>query len=282
MQVNDQKIGLPDPITAGQRTPSGRPANAALHWLTASRVAVLAGLAAPLALTAALVPFRAGFPNTDAALALVLVIVAVAAVGHRAAGYLAAVSAAAWFDFFLTRPYEAFRITRAADVGTTVLLLLIGFGVSEIAAWGHRQRGLAGRRSGYLAGISDAARAAAAGDSSGSLPDQIAARLVGLLGLRSCEFQYGRAGLGQPGRIEPGGGVTVAGNAWDVARFGLPAAAGTELLVESGGRLYGRFLLHPDPQARPTTEQLLVAVAFAEQVAGAMGAGTATRPATRR
>jgi hypothetical protein len=39
----------------------------------------LAGLAAPLALTAILIPFRSGLPNTDAALALVLV---VAAAGH--------------------------------------------------------------------------------------------------------------------------------------------------------------------------------------------------------
>jgi hypothetical protein len=277
MQVN----GL-DPSAAGQRSPSGRAASAAPAWLTASRVAMLAGLAAPLALTAALLPFRARFPNTDAALALVLVTVAVAAAGQRAAGYLAAASGAAWFDFFLTRPYETFRITRAADVGTTVLLLLIGFGVTEIAVWGHRQRAVASRRSGYLAGIHDAARAAAAGDSPGSLADQIAARLVRLLGLRSGEFQYGRAGLGQPGRIEPDGSVTVAGTAWDVARFGLPTPAGTELLVESGGRLHGRFLLQPDPAARPTTEQLLVAVAFAEQVAAAMGAATAARPAARR
>ena len=36
------------------------------------RLAALAGLAGPLALTAILVPFRASFPNTDAALALLL------------------------------------------------------------------------------------------------------------------------------------------------------------------------------------------------------------------
>jgi K+-sensing histidine kinase KdpD len=70
------------------------------------RVAVLAGLAAPLALAAVLVPFRGSFPNTDAALALILVVVAVAANGYRLAGILAAISAAVWFDFFLTRPYD--------------------------------------------------------------------------------------------------------------------------------------------------------------------------------
>ena len=45
-------------------------------------------------------PWRAGFPDTDAALVLILLIVAVAANGHRLAGFVAALSAAVWFDFF--------------------------------------------------------------------------------------------------------------------------------------------------------------------------------------
>jgi len=93
--------------------------------LTRDRVAVLAALAAPLALAAVLVPFRASFPNTDAALAMILVVVAVAANGYRLAGILAAVSAAVWFDFFLTRPYEQFTINQRNDIETTVLLLVI-------------------------------------------------------------------------------------------------------------------------------------------------------------
>ena len=111
-------------------------------------VAVFAGLLAPLALAAVLVPFRGSFPNTDAALALILVVVAVAANGYRLAGILAAVSAAAWFDFFLTRPYERFAITRRADIETTVLLLVIGVAVTEIAVWGRRQHAAASRRAG--------------------------------------------------------------------------------------------------------------------------------------
>jgi K+-sensing histidine kinase KdpD len=38
------------------------------------------------------------------ALVLVVAVVAVAAIGNRLAGALAAVSAAAWFDFFFTVP----------------------------------------------------------------------------------------------------------------------------------------------------------------------------------
>src|SRR5499425_985611 len=126
-------------------------------WLSRDRIAVLAALAAPLLLTVILVPFRASFPNTDAALALILVVVAVAANGYRLAGYLAALSAAVWFDFFLTRPYEQFAITRRADIETTVLMVLVGVLVTELAVRGRRHREVAATKAGYLASISTTA-----------------------------------------------------------------------------------------------------------------------------
>src|SRR5262249_11720187 len=188
---------------------------------------------------AVLMPFRASFANTDAALAMILIVVAVAATGNRLAGYLAAISAAAWVDFFLTRPHETFTINPAADIQTTPLLLGIGAAVAEIAVWGRRQHAAASRRAGYLDGINDAARAVAAGDSRSALIDRIAASLTQLLSLRSCEFQFGVAGLGGPGRLDHNGEVIVGGRPYDVQAAGLPAGAGTELLVESGGRLQG-------------------------------------------
>lgn len=102
-----------------------------------------------------------------------LVVVAVAATGYRLAGIVAAVSAAAWFDFFLTRPYERFTITRTTDLETTILILIIG--------------------------------------------------------------------------------------------------------VQSHGLLQGRYLMVPEPGSRPTLEQRLVAVAFADQVGAALAA---SRPVT--
>ncbi len=241
-------------------------------WLSRDRLAVAAGLLGPLALTAVLAPFRSSFANTDAALALILLVVAVAAVGNRLAGYVAAASAALWFDFFLTKPYERFGIARAADIETTVLLLVIGVAVTEIAVWGWRQHTTAGRRSGYLDGINDAARAVAAGDSPAALIDKISDSLVTLLSLKSCRFQYGVAGLGKPARLQQDGEVIANGMVWDVEDGGLPTATGTELLVEGGGRLEGRFLMQPDPAARPSREQLLVAVAFANQLGAALAA----------
>jgi len=229
--------------------------------LSRDRLALLAGFAAPLALTAILVPFRGSFANTDAALALILIVVAVAAAGNRPGGYVAAVSAAVWFDFFLTRPYERFTINRAADVETTVLVLLIGIAVTEIAVWGRRQHADASRRAGYLDGINDAARAAAAGESASALIDRLTGSLTRLLGLRSCEFQYGVAGIGRPARLDRDG--SVQGGSW-------VSGTGIELLAESAGRLQGRFLMQPGPGEIPSREQLLVAVALADQAGAAL------------
>ena len=241
-------------------------------------MAVFAGLAAPLALAAALVPFRGSFPNTDAALAMILVVVAVAANGYRLAGYLAAVSAAAWFDFFLTQPYERFTIIRRADIETTVLLLVIGVAVTEIAVWGRRQHAAASRRAGYLDGINAAAQAAATGSSAVALIDQVAGQLTRVLSLQACRFQYGAAGLGRPARMQHDGSVLVAGRRWDADANGLPTGTDTELLVEGGGVFQGRFLMTPGPEARPTAEQRLLAVALADQVGAALAT---SRPVTQ-
>jgi len=235
-------------------------------------LAPAAGVLAPLALTLILVPFRASFPNTDAALALILVVVAVAAFGSRLAGILAALSAAVWFDFFLTQPYEQFSITRSTDIETTVLILVIGVAVTELAVWGRRQQLTATRRAGYLAGINTAAQAVATGSSASVLIEDVSRQLVRLLSLRSCTFERGIAGLGRPARLRSDGQVEAPGrpDVLSVERDGLPAT--TELLVENRGVLQGRFLLTAESGSQPTLEQRLVAVAFADQVGAALAA----------
>jgi K+-sensing histidine kinase KdpD len=241
-----------------------------MRGLSRDRLAVLAGLVVPVALAAALVPFRSSIPNTDAALAMILVVVAVAANGYRLAGILAAVSVAVWFDFFLTRPYETFSITRRTDIETTVLLLVIGVAVTEIAVWGRRQHEAAARRAGYLDGISTAARAAATGTSPAALTEQVCGQLTRLLSLSSCRFQAGAAGIGNPARLRRDGRVVSGGQVWDGGRDGLPPGTDTELLAEAGGLLQGRFLLTPGTGKPVTLEQRLAAVAFADQAGAAL------------
>jgi K+-sensing histidine kinase KdpD len=101
--------------------------------------------------------------NTNAALVLVLLVVAAAATGVRTAGVAAALSSALWFDFFLTQPYQHFTITAQADVETAALLVLVGIAVTEVALWGRRQQALASRKDGYLNGVMRTASLVAAG-----------------------------------------------------------------------------------------------------------------------
>ena len=61
-------------------------------------IANLSALLLPLAVAAALVPFRSNFALPASALVLVLVVVAIGSFGSRLAGVLAALSAAAWFE----------------------------------------------------------------------------------------------------------------------------------------------------------------------------------------
>ncbi len=225
---------------------------------------------APLAMTVVLVPFRNGFANTDAALVLLLIVVAVAADGNRLAGIVAGLSSAVWFDFFLTSPYEHFSITRRSDIETTVLLLAISVAVTEIALWGRRQQATAVSRAAYLSGIHANAEAVMTGHSPSVAVAEVTGRLVELLSLRSCRFQEGIAGLGAPARLQHDGQILLGGRAWDVPAQGLPPGSDVELLVEAGDLLQGRFLMTPAPHARPTLEQRQVAVALADQLGVAL------------
>jgi hypothetical protein len=275
--VNGRPSAAAQPPAVGRAGPAPFSWLAQSSWLGRDRMALAAGVAAPLALSAILIPFRASVPNTEAALALLLVVVAVAANGYRLAGVLAAVSAAVWFDFFLTQPYERFSINHRNDIETTVLLLAIGVAVTELAVWGRRQHAAASRRAGYLDGLDTAARAVATGGSPAALIEQVAGELTGLLSLGSCRFQYGAAGIGRPARLRRDGRVvTAGGRVCDVEHDGLPSGD-TELLVEAGGLLQGRFLMAAAPLARPTLEQRQLAVAFADQAGAALGSSQLAR-----
>ncbi|RNG22847.1 SpoIIE family protein phosphatase [Streptomyces botrytidirepellens] len=111
-----------------------------VRWLSNIRTAIAFALVGPLIVSLLLVPFRTIFPRTDAALVLVAVVVAVAALGYRSAGVVAALSATLWFDFFLTRPWGALSVTSAQEGWTAALLLVISLAVSELAVRALSQR----------------------------------------------------------------------------------------------------------------------------------------------
>ncbi len=234
-----------------------------------SLVPLVAAIVGPPLLCLALVPVRSSVENTNAALLLVIVIVAVATFGDRLSGILAALIAGLSFDFFLTSPYESFAIHRSRDVETDVLLLIVGIAVTEIALWGRRQQALAGRNAGYLAGLYDASETAASRALAPSeLIERVCGQLTLVLGLRGCRFAYG-TGLGYP-RLRHDGRVILDGVDVDVSKDGLPSDHEIELLVETGGSYRGRFLLSAPPRCRPTLEQRAVAASLADQVGAAL------------
>ena len=245
------------------------------RFLARDRLAILAALAAPPAAAAILLPFRASWPNTNVALLLVVAVVGVAAIGNRAAGGLAAVWAAVWFDFFFTQPYYRFTIRSSADVTTAILLLLTGLAVSQLAARARRLKVIAITDAGYLAQIHDTASLAQSARSPEAVVDHVKDQLIGLLDLQGSRFEYGTL-LGHPPRLEPDGTVTAGHSRWDVELAGLPAAE-IELRTFGNGQYYGRFMLTAKPGAKPSLQARLVAVTLAGQAGRALGAGHAAR-----
>jgi uncharacterized protein DUF4118 len=235
------------------------------------RVAIVAALLVPLGVAAVLVPFRTTLPSTVAVLLLVTVVVAVAANGYRGAGWLAAVSAALWFDFFLTRPYERFAITHRADIETTVMLLVVGAAVTELAVRGRWHHHVAQLEAGYLVAIRTTADLVASGASSFQVVSLVKDQLTELLSLRECRFERGRFG-GLP-RLEADGDVHLGEVQWDVERAGFPATP-VEVRTTSNGRAYGRFLITVDPHSRPGVLPRQVVVILADLVGTALARET--------
>jgi K+-sensing histidine kinase KdpD len=243
------------------------------RYLTRDRIAILAALVGPLAVSAILLPFRASWSNTNVALLLVVVIVGVSAIGNRAAGALAAVGSAAWFDFFFTLPYYRFTIRSSDDVTTAILLLVTGLAVSQLAARARQLKVVAITDEGYLAQLHDTAALAQTARSPDAVVDHVRDQLTGLLDLEASRFEYGSL-LGRPPRLEPDGTVMTGHTRWDVEQRGLPGEE-IELRTFGGGQYYGRFMLTPKPGAKPSLQARLVAVTLAGQAGRALAASHA-------
>lgn len=238
------------------------------------RIALACALAVPVAVCAALVPFRTSVPNTDAALLLVAFVVAVAAFGNRVAGYLAALGAAAWFDFFLTAPYERFAITHRTDVETTVLLLAVGVAVTEIAVAARRHRARVVTDEALLAVVEFTSSLVARGEPADAVVDQVRVQLPALLGGDGCLFRPGPGSL-RGLRLEPDGSVRWGAAVWNLDGHGFPKE---RLLIPArhSGVVYGLFALSPVPGTAPGPHARRVAVILADLAGAALAAGTRT------
>ncbi|MEV0988806.1 DUF4118 domain-containing protein [Streptomyces sp. NPDC049949] len=232
------------------------------------RIALAAALVVPFLVALALVPFRMDLSATNEALILVVAVVAIAAAGSRVPGALAAISAAAWFDFFLTVPYQRFTITDRDDVETAVLLLIVGLIVSQLTVRVRRLELALVTDGGHLSRLQETARLAEGAGSPEDVVEHVRQELIDLLRLRDCRFEYGSL-IGRLPRLERDGSLWLRRGS-RIAQFTDWPDGETELRVVGGGHYYGRFLLDPLPGLLPDEQARLVAVALAAQAGAAL------------
>jgi len=237
------------------------------------RSAIIAGAAVvPLLCCAVLAAFRESVTTSAAVLVLVLIVVAAAATGDRLAGIVAALSAGAGFDVFLTQPYLRLAIKDPNDVEVTLLLVLVGVSVTEIALWGRRQQARASRRTGYLEGVLGTSSIIALPHASPeALIDHVAHQIVEVLDIDECRFVPGAGPGPLDVSLDHDGQVTRLGNRLNVERDGLPIDDLIHLLVRQGDLVHGQFVLTAATRLiHPSVVQLRVAVLLADQVGAAL------------
>jgi K+-sensing histidine kinase KdpD len=245
-------------------TRRGQGAAGAASWARHPLVLWLLPVAAPVAAALLLIPGRGHLDTADDALVLVLVTVAIASRGNRMAGALCALVAAVSFDFFLTRPYQSFRISTNRDLTTEILFVVVGLLVGELAARGqqHRRAAVEGRYE--LSRIHEMAERIAGGEEPDFVVMAVATELRELLSLQDCRFVWDPP-TGKGARIDPDGSVRLNPLQWPTASAGLPTRQ-VELPVRGGGRNVGTFILTPTPALPITQERCVVAVALADQL----------------
>jgi hypothetical protein len=152
-------------------------------------VAWAIALGCPIAVSGVLLAFRGDVPTANAALVLVLPVLVAAIVGGRTGGMVAAVVATLCFDFFFTRPYYSLGIDRRSDVETTIVLLVVGLVVGELAVRTRRSERVAAASRREVDQVRRIAELAAGAGSSGRMIDIVERELVAILGARGARFE---------------------------------------------------------------------------------------------
>jgi hypothetical protein len=244
-------------------------------WWHHGRARIMFALAivVPLLLALALVPSRGEFAGAAAALIFVVAILALSVGGNRFVGFVASVSSAIWYDFFLTRPYGRLTISHRPDLETTICLLVVGVVVSELAARSRHLSKVSTEEAEYVDMVRDLTALANGTAPSSVVIERAVPSLMRLLDLRDCRFE--RAPSNPPmARITANGDVVHVGLEWPVNQMGIPGPE-AEIVAQWRGRSLGRFVITPTPGEPVSRERRAVAALLASVV----GAAIATRAA---
>lgn len=235
------------------------------------RFAPYVGAIAAIGVGGLLTPTRDWLGNTNVALVLVVVVALAGAIGGRLAGVLTSVAAALAFNFFHSEPYYSLEIASRVDVITTVLVLVVGLVVGEVAALRTSSQRRAASAIAGTRRLEVTAAVMADGSSAQEVWPVVRDALVAQLHLRDCHYQpVPFADDGLP-LIERDGRLPAKTHVFTGQGFALPPG-GCAVLVESGRTVLGRIVLEPDPDAREGVgrAERQVAVALADGLAVAL------------
>ena len=232
----------------------------------------------PVVISGILVLVRDELYPTNAALVLVLPVLAAAILCGRWGGVVSAVVAALCFDFFFTRPYSSFSIDRGDDIETMVVLLVVGLVVGELVVRAWRSR--------YARVHESIARSIRSGGSPSSRPGRARPVVSSPSSRTRWSRSSARAARGSSGSpfltSLPRLGhdkVTIGGDedgADDVAASRRPANE-VALPVWGGGREIGRVVLVlPEDSTGATlpSDDRALAVALVDQLGAVLAAST--------
>ena len=238
-------------------------------------IGIAVGVPAAVAVGAFLALFRSIFDATNAALVLMIVVVAVAALGGRAGGDRDGTGGGRLVRLL---PHQALpvvgdRLTRRRRDGVAAARRAVMVGT--IASWGRSAHRRAGTARSEVKRIHRVAEAAVNGTQAADVIAVAQDELRELLSLHEARFEaLPTTDLRVLPRIGRNGAVEAVQDQHH--RFGrLPDGAGgfelpeqgVELPVLARGQHIGRFLLSPTHGVAVSLEQRLVAVAIADQVA---------------
>lgn len=229
------------------------------------------GCLGPLVVAGILVPFRdKAVVDTNVALVLVVIVI-LAAMGGRRAGVVGAIVSAITYDFFFTTPYQSLKIDRAADIATTVLLLVIGLIAAEVTVFARRHRRSAEHSHDEILRLHRVAELVASGAGTPEVAAAVERELTELMSLRACHFEQPpfRSVLPQLGRR--GGVESGVRRRWVSGELTLPPG-GMEIPVLARGEVRGRLVLEPGDDVGVSIEERTVAVALSDQLGAALAA----------
>jgi len=231
-------------------------------------LSLVAALLVPIGLGGLLTPFRSSFTNAGSALLFTIVVVAAAVAGNRFTGFIASVSSALWFDFFLTRPYERFVINQRSDIQITICMVVVGFFVTELAARNRHHYQAATEESDFVAMISELSELASGSESTSEIVSRAELSIRELLHLRACRFEESTSEL-PLARIDAAGSVMHVGLSWPAGQIGIPGPE-AEIPVRWRTQVMGRFVLAPTPGVPVSVERRIVALSIAQLVGAAL------------